>query len=149
MGFFDKFNPFKKDEGPVLPFDTNPAPSQEHNYGIGEHNFEPHNFDTPPQANNPNMGNDIFTPSPTEHGAQDDPRMRMPLGESVKLGKYGNEQVDEYSGNSQQESKNPLQKDLDLISSKLDYLKASLEAINQRLVNLEHIVKQEQQNRKW
>ena len=69
--------------------------------------------------------------------------MSMPLGESIRQQKYGSE----FSSPSQQE--NPMKKDLDLISSKLDYLKASIEAINQRLVNLEHLVRQEQQNKRW
>ncbi len=46
-------------------------------------------------------------------------------------------------------NENPLQKDFEILSSKLDYLKASIEAVNQRLANLEHLVKQEQDKRRW
>jgi hypothetical protein len=148
MGFFDKFNPFKKPEefgfsgepGPA----SGPAPGQ--NYGLGDHNFEPHNFEGgnfDAGGGHPH-GEDIFTHSPGSPHPQNDPRMTMPLGESIRQQNYGNP---EYGQPQQQE--NPLKKDMDLISSKLDYLKASIEAINQRLVNLEHLVRTEQQNKRW
>ncbi len=80
-----------------------------------------------------------------------DHRMNMPLGENIRQAKisamYGNEES--HYSDAPAQSHNPLQKDLELISSKLDYLKASLDAINQRLVNLEHLAKQEIDSKKW
>src|SRR3989338_5954006 len=131
MGIFDSINPFrKKDELALPPLDS-----------MG--------------------GNDTFNPSSQEYGGppsmsqpepMDDPRMRMPLGENIRQGRmeamYGSD--DGYQPTSPGfHGPNPLQKELDLISSKLDYLKAGMEAINQRLANLEHMARQEQEKKKW
>lgn len=49
-----------------------------------------------------------------------------------------------------QEPKSSTSKDLELISSKLDYLKAAIDNMNQRIANLENLAKGEQQDRyKW
>jgi hypothetical protein len=132
MSFFDKItemNPFKKKEdfsfAPLDEAHHDPVPNLEH-----APQFESGQF---AHAQEP----------------QHDPRMQMPFGETLRQPKvaamYGHEEPPFHA----QKEHNPLQKDLELISSKLDYLKASLESINQRLVNLEHMNRQQIENKKW
>ena len=68
--------------------------------------------------------------------------MSMSLGENIK--RSPNSPHPQINNNH-----NPLKHDFELLSSKLDYLKASIEAVNQRLANLENLVRQEQEKRKW
>jgi len=171
MSFFDKINPFKKkDELGLPPLDSygsnndlalpqnNPMG---HNLALPEgqgHAFDndmnpmpQHNFS---QNQNPYPHEQVNNQSP--HGRPlDDHRMDMPIGDSLNQNRhdpynvehdYNNYAPNRYS--RQNESENPLKKDIELISSKLDYLKASLEAINQRIANLEHLTKQEMNNNK-
>lgn len=129
-------NPFKKkDDFGFPPIDSGPGIEMGHQ-NLDQPSFDPGQFSA-------------RAPPPETHDALDDHRMTMPLGESVRQQRvsamYGNEGRDPY----QEVRENPLQKDLELISSKLDYLKASLDAINQRLVNLEHLAKQEMETKRW
>ncbi|MEM3373654.1 MAG: hypothetical protein QXE31_00385 [Candidatus Woesearchaeota archaeon] len=115
-------NPFKKKDDLVFP----PLEDKPNFETFNEQNF--------------NQGLES-TPNFSNHQEQLDPRMRMPLGENIRQERmnsmyHDNNEVYEHQNSS-------LQKDLELISAKLDYLKASLDAINQRLVNLEHMAKQE------
>ena len=138
MGFFDNINPFKKkDDFGFPPLDNNNINNNQfshNNLGIGNEqaNFGdglPHN----PMGDH--QGTSSFSTENTP-----DPRMNMPMGESLRQNR-----VEGMHGSSFPEynetKTTPLQKDLELISAKLDYLKASLEAINQRLANLEHMNK--------
>jgi len=162
MGFFDKFNPFgkKNDLGlpPIegghglgeAPFDN--KLSHETNSTLGQVPVDPAaNLNNPVQplhtSSSPQPLSNPTTPQPLN-----DHRMSMPLGENIRQEHRGGTmhgQPQHYEDQNQQH-RNPLQKDLDLISTKLDYLKASLEAINQRLANLEHLTRQEQEkNKGW
>jgi hypothetical protein len=151
MSFLDNLsnlNPFRKKEDFGFP------PLNEGN----NNDFSPHNFEQGPnldmgqpnleQGPNFNPGNFSANP-PNGQMPLDDHRMTMPLGDTIRQTKisamYGNEDTPV----REVRDHNPLQKDLELISSKLDYLKASLDAINQRLVNLEHMTKQEMENKRW
>jgi len=140
MGFFDSFNPFrKKDELGLPPLDGGQNLDMSHPNLDQGHNFDSGNFSAA---------------SPNGQVPLDDHRMTMPLGENIRQSRvsamYGGEgQGQEQSPYHEGRDHNPLQKDLELISSKLDYLKASLDAINQRLVNLEHLAKQELENKRW
>jgi hypothetical protein len=137
MGFFDNLNPFKKkDEFSLSPLD-NPALPPAQGYGHDEM---------------PNFGDGLSHDPMDGHSqptfAAPDPRMNMPLGESIRQQRmetmHGNP-----DGYHEPPAHNPLQKDLELISSKLDYLKASLEAINQRIANLEHMARNQEGQKKW
>jgi len=57
------------------------------------------------------------------------------------------EDTKKYPGYQQQG--NISEKDIELISSKLDYLKAAIDNISQRLVNLENFAKEEQGRNKY
>jgi hypothetical protein len=133
MSFFDSINPFRKKE--EFNFDSGPSGS---NMDFAQPNLdEGHNFDS-----------GQFAPHPPQPMPQDDHRMTMPLGENIRQQRVqtmygGNEHSEPRYPEPAQTQHNPLQKELELISSKLDYLKASLDAINQRLVNLEHLSKEE------
>lgn len=134
MGFFDNFKSKKKDD-----FGFNPNSG-----GIGEPPIDSHStIDSMGESN-------IFTSpnsqSDSNYGESQplDPRMSMPLGESMNS-RQNPIQHSSFPNNNQ----NPLKQDFELISSKLDYLKASIEAVNQRLANLEHLVRQEQERKKW
>jgi hypothetical protein len=138
MSFFDNINPFRKKED--FNFDSG---NQGANMDFAQPNLdESHTFESGQFAPHP--------PQPSQPMPQDDHRMTMPLGENIRQQRTqsmyggGDEQAPEQRYPSQlQPQHNPLQKELELISSKLDYLKASLDAINQRLVNLEHLSKEE------
>lgn len=157
MGFFDKFNPFKKDDGfgdlGLPPLDSNQGMSgapMDSTAGLGAPPMDPNSSMSPSTPGlgqpSPNLSAGFGQPEP-----MDDHRMNMPMGESLRQ----NNVNDMHSFNPapvqhpKVHDNNPLQKDLELISSKLDYLKASLEAINQRLANLEHLARQEQDKGKW
>jgi hypothetical protein len=157
MSIFDNLNPFKKKEELSFPsLDSGPQESpqfqphtfeENNNTGLGQHEFGMHEPGTDHDFNAPSFR----APAPEMPMQQQrDNRMTMPLGETVRQQRSAeaenNEQGDTYG---QPIRHNPMQKDLDLISSKLDYLKASLDAINQRLVNIEHLAKQESENKKW
>ncbi len=136
MSFFDSINPFKKKD--EFSFDSG---SSGNNTDFSHPNIDSgHNFDPGSFAANP--------PQPLP---QDDHRMTMPLGENIRQKRvqaiYGGDEGTEPRYPEQLAVQhNPLQKELELISSKLDYLKASLDAVNQRLVNLEHLTKHEMEN---
>ena len=151
MGIFDSINPFKKkDEFGLPPLDSSA--------GLGtidtgmhvepQHNVSAGNFVTPSETQfsfqQPQME------QPQQEMPQDDSRMRMPLGESVRSARYNTATAEEHQpAEYHRDEYNPLKKELELISSKLDYLKASIEAVNQRLVNLEHLARQEMDKKKW
>ncbi len=60
-----------------------------------------------------------------------------------------NEPVQKYPGQDQSSSGLP-NKDLELISSKLDYLRAAIENLSHRLESLENLAKQEQEQKyRW
>jgi hypothetical protein len=131
MSFFDNINPFRKKE--------------EFNFDSGNHGSNM-DFAQPNLDEGHNFESGQFAPHPPQPLPQDDHRMTMPLGENIRQQRtqamYGGDESSE-SRYPNQIQHNPLQKELELISSKLDYLKASLDAINQRLVNLEHLSKEE------
>jgi hypothetical protein len=130
MSFFDNINPFKKkDEFGFAPLDNPPVEQQPPNLDQG-HNFDTGNFAAaaPPQM--------------------EDHRMTMPLGESIRQQRTAAMYGETHEPYHEPEV-NPLKKDLELISAKLDYLRASLDAVNQRLVNLEHVTRQQMESRKW
>ncbi|MCM2325493.1 MAG: hypothetical protein NDI94_03455 [Candidatus Woesearchaeota archaeon] len=146
MGFFDNINPFKKkDDFGFPPINNNPVNNNNflngNNLGLG--NEQPNFGDGLPH--NPLDSHSIpsFEQQPTS-----DPRMNMPMGESLRQGRGEGQHPSEYPEFMDQRH-NPLQKDLELISSKLDYLKASLEAINQRLANIEHMSRNQGQDKRW
>jgi len=132
-------NPFNKPLGGNDPL-ANPLSGHHEPLGpSGEQNM--HNPDH--GMNHDNFGHDL---------PQDDPRMGMPLGDSLRKPQENNsyEIHDEgFQTKHDRNKHNPLEKDLELISSKLDYLKASLEAVNQRLANLEQMTKHDIEQRKW
>ncbi|MBT3463985.1 hypothetical protein HN789_02840 [archaeon] len=138
MGIFDKFK--KKDD---FAFPTGNSNS---NAGLGEPPIDSHS-----SLDQPAGSSDIFTaPVQVPSSQPTDPRMSMPLGESVQPSLGAQTQSQGMSQHATQpHSSNPIKQDFELISSKLDYLKASIEAINQRLANIEHLVKQEQDKKKW
>ncbi len=154
MSFLDtlnNLNPFKKkDEFSFSSLD-------QQNHDLGHPNFQQGNnmdFAQPNLDSSPDFNSGSFSANPpNSQMPMDDHRMTMPLGESVRQTRisamYGNDQSPHEIHETRDH--NPLQKDLELISSKLDYLKASLDAINQRLVNLEHLARQdnENNNRRW
>lgn len=131
MGFFDSFKKKNNDFG----FSGSDA-------GLGEPPVDSHSsIDANPIGSETK---DIFT-SPSHSSArfnpQPDSSISMPLGDNLNQ----RPQPTPFPQNNQ----NPLKHDFELISSKLDYLKASIEAVNQRLANIEHLVRQEQDNKKW
>jgi hypothetical protein len=135
MGFFDNINPFKKkDDFGLLPMDNlgDSTPSYSHestpNFGDG-------------------LGHDPVDGHSDATFTAPDPKMNMPLGENVRQQRI--EAMHGQNDYHEPVQSNPLQKDLELISSKLDYLKASLEAINQRLANLEHMSRNQENQKKW
>ena len=142
MGIFDKINPFKRKDDLGLP-------PIESNYGLG----------TPPMDSHTGLNSDQNLPSPLPHENSqplqqqplDDHRMTMPLGENIRQGRVEamHNQNNPHEHLESSRPHNPLQKDLEIISSKLDYLKASMEAINQRLANLEHLARNEHGKKGW
>jgi hypothetical protein len=148
MGFFDKFNPFKKNDG----LGDLGLPPFEANAGLGAPPMGPNASMSPSM---PTLGGEPaqnLTSGFNQPEPMNDHRMNMPMGESLKQNNVNDMHSYTPSPISQPKPEvnhNPLQKDLELISSKLDYLKASLEAINQRLANLEHLARQEQDKGKW
>jgi len=140
MGFFDNFKSKKKDDFGFTP--TTGA-------GLGEPPIDSHstlntgesNVFTSPSSptSQPNTG--LGQHQPLDH------RMSMPLGDSLNQPHSGlnSEAPTQFQPNNQ----NPIKQDFELLSSKLDYLKASIEAVNQRLANIEHLVRQEQEKKKW
>ncbi|MEM2138723.1 MAG: hypothetical protein QXM96_01060, partial [Candidatus Woesearchaeota archaeon] len=103
-------------------------------------------LESTPQFNN-NIPNSGFSPMSSQQQSQQqsfDNRMRMPLGENIRQ-----EKMHSYDEPQIIQKENPLEKDLELISAKLDYLKASLESINQRLANLEHMARQESERNSY
>ncbi len=143
MGLFDSINPFKKkDDLGLPPLDQDPnltmkSGNENHDLGIGQQ----------PLPTTPGM----TPPAPPHHDpnqpqALDDHRMKMPLGDSLRQGRM---EAMHGSNIHELQQGNPMQKELELISSKLDYLRASLDAVNHRLESLEHLTKQELENRKW
>ena len=144
MGLFDSINPFKKkDDLGLPPLDQDPnlamkSGNESHDLGIGQQ----------PLPTTPAMPATPSAPSMGQQQPMDDHRMNMPLGDSLRQ-----ERIGAMHGSSDiheiKQQHNPMQKELELISSKLDYLRASLEAINHRLETLEHLTKQELENKKW
>lgn len=133
MGILDTIrdlNPFKKKEEFAF------APLDENNFNQ-DSSFNEQNLNQGLDST-PNFSQNNFN-GVQQTFEQNDPRMRMPLGENLRQERFNLNEIN----HEPYEKNNPLQKDLDLISAKLDYLKVSLESINQRLVNLEHIAKQE------
>ncbi len=135
MGFFDGINPFKKKDDFSLP-------------PIEGYNDSTPNFS---HENTPNFGDGLNHDPVDGHSdatfTTPDPRMNMPLGENIRQQRM--EAVHGQGEFHEVQQHNPLQKDLELISSKLDYLKASLEAINQRLANLEHMSRNQENQKRW
>jgi len=162
MGFFDSINPFKKkaDSG-LPPLDQNSGladpPINDNlnpNMGDGLGNNIPGGHPTmaPLGSSDPLSHPPSGMSSPSEPQPLDDHRMKMPLGESVRqsgLDSMNNVHNPPPTPHPQAHDPNPLQKDMEILSSKLDYLKASLESINQRLANLEHLARKEQDKPKW
>ena len=133
MGFFDNFK--KKNEDIGFPIN---------NPGLGEPPIDSHST-----IDKPIGTGDIFT-SPTHSPNPSKPldhRMSMPLGQSI------NSTPQSPHSAFPIKNENPLKQDFELLSSKLDYLKASIEAVNQRLANIENLVRQDQNNqnnsKKW
>ncbi len=61
-----------------------------------------------------------------------------------------NEQAQKYPGQEQQSTSGISNKDLELISSKLDYLRAAIENLSHRIESLENLAKQEQEQKyRW
>jgi hypothetical protein len=163
MGFFDKYNPFKKkDDLGLPPLDSNP--------GFNDTPAMPSGTSMPDLGANTalpsadmGLGQDPLSSTQNSFDTHQSPRlndtrMNMPMGESLRQNPQNNFMDNpNLSQNSQNHStpqvngsvNNNLQKDLEIISSKLDYLKASLEAVNQRIANLEHLSKQNQNNNRW
>jgi len=137
MGFLDSFNVFKKKEDFILPpldsqqqFQPQQQPESLHPELSAGHNFESGQFAASP---------------PPQQMPLDDHRMNLPLGENIRQSRVSAMYGGEHESETHELRVNPLQKDLELISSKLDYLRASLDAINQRLVNIEHMARQGQE----
>ncbi|MEK6916819.1 MAG: hypothetical protein AABW92_03670 [Nanoarchaeota archaeon] len=141
MGIFDNINPFKKRDELALP----PLDGGLNNDPLSRSPGIDQNFDTP----DPNFDTPSFSDINSEPQPMDDPRMRMPLGDNIRQGRMEAMHGDSGYNEIRENRPNPLQKDLDLISSKLDYLKAGIEAVNQRLANLENLTRQEQEKKKW
>ena len=148
MGFFDRVNVLKKkkdrsNDFSVSPendplsgrpsFQANPAelpaqPPGSIHATSGQTPFQSATLDSTADLNNPGK------PS----NPMEDHRMRMPLGESIRQ-----QRIAAMHEAQPLEEPSTLKKDLELISSKLDYLKASLDAVNQRIINLESLTRQE------
>jgi len=162
MGFFDNINPFKKKANSGLPpLDQNtglsdPPINENLNPNMGD-GLSPnipggHPRMAPLGSSDPLSHPPSGMSNPSEPQPLDDHRMKMPLGESVRqsgLDSMNNMHNPPPTPHPQAHDPNPLQKDMEILSSKLDYLKASLESINQRLANLEHIARKEQDKPKW
>jgi len=149
MGFFDKINPFKKNND-FLNNDPLAKDPLHHDFSKG-HELDPLHSPTPgthhdplhqtqdPLHSNPLGKSSHLDAGPSSPQQLDDPRMTMPLGQSMRQKRIEAMHSD-YNEPAFDES---LKKDFELISSKLDYLKATLESINQRLANLEQIARRE------
>ena len=136
MGILDRLNIFGKKEDDLSFLDT-PLDSPAQNPALDPN--DPGFHDSP---KNPSF-------QPYNEQPQDDHRMRMPLGDSLRQQQnygYNDQHAHPFNTNP---NENPLKKELELISSKLDYLKASLEAVNQKLSNLEHHTRQEMEGKRW
>ena len=135
-------NPFKKkEEFSFPPIDSGPG------HDLSPHNFEQNqgmSHEMPSLHQDPHYG-----PGMESQSALDDHRMTMPLGDNIRQQRMSSMHGEEEEYHEQKSMPNPLHKELELISSKLDYLKASLDAVNQRLVNLEHMTRQEMEGKKW
>jgi hypothetical protein len=151
MSFLDTLsgmNPFKKkDDFAFPPMDNSQQdfsqPGLDNNSQFGN----PQQFDN----SHMNQGNyDFQQPHQQSQQPLNDQRMTMPLGENIRQGRvsgmYGEDSAHEVH---ESRDHNPMQKDMDLLSSKLDYLRLSLDSINQRLANLEHLVRSEMEKKKW
>jgi hypothetical protein len=135
MGFFDKIPFLKKDDGfgkdelalpPLEPMTQN-NPS---NYP-GDETFPQQIL---PNFQNPQMmGQEEYAP---------DPRPSMPMGQALRTpSTYPNPSYEVHESDRLPASQNLISKELEIISSKLDYLRVSLENINQRLANLEKVAR--------
>ncbi len=143
MGLFDGINIFKKKEDLGLPpLDKDPnlamnSGNESHDLGIGQK----------PLPTTPGMPATPSAPGMGQQQPMDDHRMNMPLGDSLRQDQIG--AMHDSNIHEVRQQHNPMQKELELISSKLDYLRASLEAVNHRLETLEQMTKQELENKKW
>ncbi len=144
MGFFDSVNPFKKKDDVLPPLDdlaeTPGQPNLDHSQ-LSQQPTHPNIAQQPIPEQQPNPS---FEPQQQELS---DSRMKMPLGDSIRQQRVSAMHGSDETHNPIQH--NPLQKELELISSKLDYLKASIDAANQRLAHLEHLTKEEIESKKW
>lgn len=149
MGFFDKINPFKKkDDLGLPPIDSSMGLGQSpmNPNAMNDTNFsqsQPSHLSNPPNLNDNSQNWNQPVQEPIN-----DHRMNMPLGENLRQSTSDNMHDNSHHRETHVQS-NPLQKDLELISSKLDYLKASLEAVNQRIANIEHLARQDQDKKRW
>jgi len=137
MGFFSKLNPFKKkddfddlgkdldmgkDFGKDFGMDMNQGPSPDLGAGLDM-----------PQTQQP------FQKYPSFQGQQNfSPQMQQPSYQPPFQPSYPNAASDPYIAS----------KNLEVISSKLDALKASLDALNQRVANIESIARGEQEDKR-
>jgi hypothetical protein len=98
------------------------------------------------------------TPSIEVPISEKENKFRMPEFEEQQESRGSGQNSSSYSGNkynsnqySQAQSSNnsPIEKDIQIISSKLDYLKAMLENMNHRLEALERIARGDEEEVKW
>ena len=132
MGFFSKLNPFKKkddfgdlgkdlDFGKDLGMDLSQGPSPDLGTGL-----EPMPSGQPPTQRYPSFQQSSFQPSYPQPSFQ-------PAAPS-----YNSAPSDNYIAS----------KNLEVISSKLDALKASIDSLNQRVANIEAIARGEQEDQR-
>lgn len=139
MGIFDKVMFWKKkDEFADLGLGSNKDLAFGDDFGMGQGmDQQPPGMGQQPLGQQPDMG--LSSPSmPQSPQMPPGPAMQPPSAAQFQQApRFDNPQADMTS------------KNIEVISSKLDALRANLESINQRLANLEAIAKGEQDKRRY
>lgn len=100
----------------------------------------------PDLGSEPSMGQDLGMPSPSMNPSQPMNTQQQPFQQSPSFGPPQSPQPN-FNPPAQNTGDYTTNKNLEVISSKLDALKAAMESINQRLSNLEGIARGEEDKR--
>jgi hypothetical protein len=113
-----------------------------------QQNFNP-NFGNQPQSFNP--GNQGFNPSNVANQQTTNNFNANAYGPQYAADSYN--AASPYPKNFEQrpyDQNTLVSKDIEIISSKLDALRATLDSLNQRIINIEHIIREERDKKyKW
>jgi len=100
--------------------------------------------------NNNNFLEDKGMPKTPSINQNSDSMGRFSMPEFYPESEQKSSTFQRYSGSVQQPQQQSITKDIELISSKLDYLKVVMDNLNQRLANLENLMRVEQEQKyRW